>query len=166
MIIIWLFAAVVFVFGFVVAFGAPYLPSLRQEVRTAFTKLYRVTKDDVVVDLGSGDGVVLLEAARHGARGYGYELNPVLVFISKLRVRRMATVELANMWTVKLPDDTTLVYCFSVTRDSRRLGKMLQSEANRLKRMVRVMTFGTGLKDFSPVGQLNAHSLYEIHPHN
>jgi hypothetical protein len=42
-----------------------------------------VTADDVVVDLGSGDGRNVIAAARRGARALGVEYNPDLVEVSK-----------------------------------------------------------------------------------
>jgi hypothetical protein len=151
-------------FGFVVAFGAPYVPSLHKEVRSAFKDLYAVTSKDVIVDLGSGDGQVLLEATKRGATGYGYELNPLLVMISKLRLGKKASISLHDMWQVRLPETTTLVYLFIVTRDSKRMSRYLQTQVNERGRMLRVMTFGSGLKGFEPVKILKAHSLYEIWP--
>lgn len=164
MILFWIFVAVVVLFGFVVAFGAPYVPSLRGEVRSAFRDLYPLGSDDLVVDLGAGDGVVLQEAVRRGARGVGYEINPLLVLTANLRLRGQATVRMRNMWAVDLPQDTSLVYVFSVTRDSKRLGRYLQHQADKRGSVVTVMTFGTGLKDYQPTRTLKAHSLYEIHP--
>ena len=164
MILFWVVVFFVLLFGSVVFFGAPYVPSLRKEVRRAFEELYPVGGDDLVVDLGSGDGVVLQEAAHRGARGIGYEINPVLVVLSSLRLRGKASVRLQSMWSVELPTDATLIYIFSVSRDSRKLGRYLQAQADRQNRALRVMTFGTGLKDYSPVKTLNAHSLYELTP--
>ena len=164
MTLFWVVAGLVLVFGFVVAFGAPYVPSLRGELKHAFKKLYPLSPEDVVVDLGSGDGQVLAEAARYGARGYGYELNPLLVLISRMRLRRKATIQLANMWQVTLPEATTLVYVFAVSRDSKRLGRMLQRQANAKGGLVRVMTFGSGLVGYTPVKELRGHKLYEILP--
>jgi len=164
MMLIWILTAVALLFGFVVAFGAPYVPSLKKEVRNAFTKLYPVSQKDVVADLGSGDGSVLREAARHGAKVYGIELNPLLVLISNLRLRGHGRVRLGNMWAAALPDDVTLVYVFSVTRDGPRLLRTLEREATRLKRPLNVMTFGEGLRGRKPVRTLNGHSLYEINP--
>lgn len=152
------------VFGFVVAFGAPYVPSLGKEVRDAFDTLYRVTPGDVVIDLGSGDGKVLAEAVRRGASGHGYELNPVLVLVSRLRLRGKATVRLANMWNVDLPDTTTLVYVFSVTRDSKKLTRYVQAQATRQGRMIRIMTFGAPLTGLTPVATQRGHTLYEVAP--
>lgn len=164
MIVFWIIAGVILLFGFVVAFGAPYVPSLRRELRGAFENLYPLNSSDVVVDLGSGDGVVLAEAARYGAKGIGYELNPMLLLISKMRLGNKAVIHAGDMWRVTIPDEATLVYAFIVTRDSRRLGKFIQQQADKQEKTIRVMTFGSGLKDYEPVKLLNAHSLYEITP--
>jgi SAM-dependent methyltransferase len=45
--------------------------------------LARLTPQDVVVDLGSGDGRNVIAAARRGARARGVEFNPDLVRLSK-----------------------------------------------------------------------------------
>ncbi|MBC7512074.1 hypothetical protein H7142_00220 [Candidatus Saccharibacteria bacterium] len=164
MIIFWALGALVVLFGFVALVGAPYVPSLRKEVRAAFDTLYPIGNDDVVVDLGSGDGVVLREAASRGARCIGYELNPLLVVFSNIRLGKAGTVTLGDMWQATLPPDVTLVYVFTVSRDSRKLGRYLQTQANEQNRSIRVMTFGSELKDYVPSKRLKAHSLYEISP--
>ena len=47
-------------------------------------KLAGVTRDDVVFDLGSGDGrIVIIAAQTYGARGVGIEIDPKLVAISR-----------------------------------------------------------------------------------
>jgi precorrin-6B methylase 2 len=43
----------------------------------------RVTKADVVMDLGSGDGRTVITAAKRGARAFGIEYNPDMVNLSK-----------------------------------------------------------------------------------
>jgi SAM-dependent methyltransferase len=56
----------------------------RHSVADAMLKLARVGPNDVVYDLGSGDGrVVILAAQKYGARGVGIELDPKLVEISR-----------------------------------------------------------------------------------
>jgi cyclopropane fatty-acyl-phospholipid synthase-like methyltransferase len=55
-----------------------------QPIADAMLKLARVTPDDVVYDLGSGDGrIVILAAQKYGARGVGIELDGRLVEISR-----------------------------------------------------------------------------------
>jgi SAM-dependent methyltransferase len=55
-----------------------------QPVVQEMLELARVTRDDVVYDLGSGDGrIVVLAAQEFGARGVGIELDPRLVASSR-----------------------------------------------------------------------------------
>jgi SAM-dependent methyltransferase len=155
---------IILIFGFVVAFGAPYLPSLKKEVRLAFTELYPLGRQDTVVDLGSGDGTVLIEASKLGADCFGVELNPVLATLGRLRLKGRAKILLSNMWRTPLPPNTTLVYIFSVSRDTRKLDRYMQSEANRLKKEISLMTFGASITNRQPVGSRNAHTLYAFKP--
>ena len=47
-------------------------------------ELAKVGRDDVVYDLGSGDGrILILAAQKYGARGVGIEINPKLVEVSR-----------------------------------------------------------------------------------
>lgn len=43
----------------------------------------KVTKDDFVIDLGSGDGRTVITAAKRGATAHGIEYNPDMVELSK-----------------------------------------------------------------------------------
>ena len=45
----------------------------------------KVTPNDYVVDLGSGDGRTVITAAKRGARAMGVEYNPDMVALSKRR---------------------------------------------------------------------------------
>jgi SAM-dependent methyltransferase len=48
----------------------------------------KVTKDDYVVDLGSGDGKIAIAAAKEfGARAHGIEFNPDMVAVSKRKAK-------------------------------------------------------------------------------
>jgi SAM-dependent methyltransferase len=56
----------------------------RQAVADAMLRLAKVGPADVVYDLGSGDGrIVVLAAQKYGARGVGIELDPQLVRTSR-----------------------------------------------------------------------------------
>lgn len=166
MVIFWIFAGIVLLFGFVVFWGAPYVPSHTKEVERAFDDLYAVTKKDVVVDVGSGDGIILRLASKRGAKAVGYELNPALAVLSRLLSRGDANVSvaIADFWHVKLPPDTTLVYAFAVERDIRKLATKLQNEADRLGHSFYAITYGSAFKDKTPHGELGAHHLYIFEP--
>lgn len=56
-----------------------YVPT-PQNVVDKMLEVAKVTKDDYVFDLGSGDGrIPITAAARYGARGFGVDINPKLV---------------------------------------------------------------------------------------
>lgn len=58
---------------------APYVPT-NQPTLEAMLRIANVGPDDYVIDLGSGDGRILITAAKnHGARGFGVDLDPQLV---------------------------------------------------------------------------------------
>jgi len=59
------------------------------EVAERMLQLADVIRDDVVYDLGSGDGrIVILAARRYGARGVGVEIDPKLVWFSRQEAKR------------------------------------------------------------------------------
>ena len=158
-------AVVVLLFGFVVFRGAPYVPSRKRDVRAAFENLYTIGPSDTLVDIGSGDGVVLRMAAERGARAVGYELNPLLVGISWLLRRgdSRVSVRLADAWRVDLPAETTIVYVFSTSRDIEKLGRWLDEQAAKSGNSFYFMSYGFELQR-TALRNYGAHYLYEITP--
>ena len=167
MIFAWIIVAIVLVFGLVVFRGAPYVPTRKRDLERAFDELYPITKKDVLVDIGSGDGVVLRQAAQRGARAVGYELNPVLVVISRLLARPYApliTIRLADFWLVQLPRDVTIVYTFGESRDIRKMYTKVVQEATRLQKSIYFMSYGFSVPDANPVARNQVAYLYEASP--
>ncbi|MFZ1250708.1 MAG: methyltransferase domain-containing protein [Candidatus Microsaccharimonas sp.] len=152
---------VVFV-GISVFFGAPYVPTRKPDLVRMFDELAPIGKADVVLDLGSGDGLVLREASRRGARAVGYEIHPLFVGISKLWSfsDKNVTVKWANAWNEPFPDDVTLVYAFAVGRDGKKLMQKMQREADRLGRPLSVVCYGNPLPGREPVRTYEAYALY------
>ncbi len=143
MIWLWLVGGIIVLFGFVVVRGAPYVPTRRKLIDEAFKNLYPLGKGDVLVDIGSGDGMILRAAARRGARAIGYELNPVLVVATKILSRSpLISVRLADFWLVTLPSQTTIVYTFGDSRDIKKMYKKVQQTATRYKKSMYFMSFG------------------------
>ena len=150
--------------------GAPYVPSHAREVRRAFTKLYPLGKDDVLLDIGSGDGVVLLQAAKCGARAIGYEINPFLVLVSEIRLHRysqLVVTRLKNFWTAEFPSEVTVVYTFGENRDIAKMYARVQHEADRLDKTIMFISYGFEVPGKKHAGHERAHFLYKITPlHN
>lgn len=136
--IIWALAVgVVLLFGFVVAFGAPYLPTLAPRTRDALT-LLDLKPGQTLLELGCGDGRVLLAAARQGIHGIGYELNPVLVVIARLitwRYRHMVRIRWGNYWRVPLPPADG-IYVFLLDRYMSKLDTKITQEQQGSIRLV------------------------------
>jgi SAM-dependent methyltransferase len=75
---------------------APYVASPEMIVEEML-RLAEVGKDDVVYDLGSGDGrIVILAARRYGARGVGFELDADLVRRANENARRAGVAHLVE----------------------------------------------------------------------
>lgn len=74
-------------------YDVPYVPS-PQIVVEEMLRVAKVTKDDFVMDLGSGDGRILITAARKfGARGIGVDLDESLIAQSEENARAANVAE-------------------------------------------------------------------------
>jgi SAM-dependent methyltransferase len=75
---------------------APYVPT-PPDVVDRMLVLAGVTGDDVVYDLGSGDGRIPIAAARtYGARGVGIEIDPRLVEEARANARAAGVAPLVE----------------------------------------------------------------------
>jgi predicted RNA methylase len=98
-----------------------YFASTRQAVADAMLTLAGVTPRDVVYDLGSGDGrIVILAAQKYGARGVGIEIDPTLVALSRQLaqeggVEDKVTFLEADMFTADITPATVVTLYLSTT---------------------------------------------------
>jgi hypothetical protein len=76
--------------------GGPYVPT-PQVVVDEMLRIGKVGPGDFVVDLGSGDGVIVLTAAtRLKARGFGVDIDPELVKRSNAEAKKRGVAEQAS----------------------------------------------------------------------
>ena len=73
----------------------------------------KVTANDVVVDLGSGDGRTVIAAAKRGAKAIGFEYNADLVELSRKLAKEAGVADKASfvqgdMYQAEFPDATVL----------------------------------------------------------
>lgn len=117
------------VFGGVLWFGAPYLPTLTPQVKTALDML-DLRPGQTLLELGCGDGKVLIAAAERGCQAVGIELNPLLALAAWLRTRKYrgrVRVIWGNFWTVPWPREIDAVFTFLLDPFMKRLDdKMVQ----------------------------------------
>jgi len=68
-----------------------------EEVVDRMLRIAEVRKDDYLIDLGSGDGRIVIEAARrHGARGLGVDIDPRLVELARDNAKKAGVEALAK----------------------------------------------------------------------
>jgi len=90
------------------AASAEYEPRVRQEGKDVvwvptcqelvdkMLDMAKVTAQDYVIDLGSGDGRTVITAAKRGARGLGIEYNPDMVELSKRNAAKEGVTDKAQ----------------------------------------------------------------------
>ena len=113
----------------------------RHVVADAMLRLARVSPEDVVYDLGSGDGrIVILAAQKYGARGVGIELDPRLLAISRQVARdgevahRVAFIE-GDLFATDI-SEATVVTLYLSTSVNRQLEPKLKRELEPGTRIV------------------------------
>lgn len=74
----------------------PFVPS-PQEVVDKMITVAGVKKGDVVYDMGSGDGRIVIAAAKKGARAVGFEIDGDLVKESRENIRKAGVQNLAEI---------------------------------------------------------------------
>lgn len=76
---------------------APFVPT-PQEVVDRMLELAQVSQGDLLYDLGSGDGRIVITAARrYGAQAVGFEIDPALVTHSQRNIKEAGVEALAEI---------------------------------------------------------------------
>lgn len=147
-----------------ILFGLPYLPTISRDIRQVFDHL-GIDKTSYVVDLGSGDGRVLVEAAKRGAKVSGVEINPFLVALSRFRLRKYPTfvgIKTGDLFKYQIPDGATHIFLFTNSRFMSKLEQGLVKRANELGGLT-VVSYGFEFKDTSAKSrQLGPFMVYDL----
>jgi cyclopropane fatty-acyl-phospholipid synthase-like methyltransferase len=118
----------------------PYVPT-PLEVVQRMLEIAKVGPDDLVYDLGSGDGrIVIMAAQKFGARAVGVELDPDLYKQSFDRVKELAledkvTIVHENMFRVDV-HRATVVTLYLLTSVNERLRPQLEKQLRSGARVV------------------------------
>lgn len=126
-------------FALIVFIGPPYLPTLRRQTEVALD-LLDLKPGQTMLELGSGDGRVVLAAAKRGWNVVGIELNPFLVVVSRLvtwRYRSRVRIIWGGYFTVEWPE-VQGIFTFMLPRY---MGKLDRHVSQVYKRPVRLASF-------------------------
>lgn len=125
--------------------GAPYVPTSKNAIADILKKA-KLKKDDVFMELGSGDGRTVCKAVKtYGVKGVGIEINDLLVFYSRFLAGRAhaANIEFRkqNIFDANLKE-ADVIYMFlmpellkkmdSRFRDNTKKGALLISHGFKL----------------------------------
>lgn len=159
------------VMGLLVSFGCRTIPG--QDVRyeptpmpvvRAMLELADVGPQDVVYDLGSGDGRIPITAAKEfGARGVGIEIDPTLVRQAQAKAREAGVadkveVRLGDMYVADVRS-ATVVTLFLHPKPNLKLRPKLRSE---LQPGSRVVSYVWDMADWAPdeAHRVNAQRIF------
>lgn len=100
----------------------------------------QVGAGDTFVDLGAGDGYLVLEAARRGANAIGYELSPIMWAIAWIRAKTRGwrkgserqnprvSIRFANFYKQDI-SNATIVFAFLMPQNMPRLKAYLAAQS-------------------------------------
>lgn len=119
---------------------APYIPT-PEDVVERMLAFAKVARDDVVYDLGCGDGRIPIAAARkYGARGVGFDIDPALIDLAKANAKAagvdgLVDFRVQNVLTADI-SKATVVTLFLLSSSNERLRPMLTQQLKPGARIV------------------------------
>jgi SAM-dependent methyltransferase len=127
----------------------PYVQT-PMEIVERMLRMAEVRKDDFVIDLGSGDGRIVIEAAKRGARGLGVDLDPVLVKHATENARQagladLARFEVRDIFETDLSRATVVAFYLLPEFNAKLLPRLLA-----LKPGTRIVSHDGGIGDWPP----------------
>lgn len=155
-------AVVIISFGLPVLFGPPYLPTLRLNLNTALD-LLELKPGQTLLDLGSGDGRILVEGAKRGLNVVGVELSLFLVVISWFRTRRyrkQVKIIWGNYFYTHWPPADG-VFSFMIQYQMKKLDAAVTRWQQEHKRPVRLASFAFKIPDKPVAVERDAVYIYE-----
>jgi hypothetical protein len=141
--------------------GAPWLPTPKKRVRSML-EFAGVNSNDLLYDLGSGDGRIIVMAAKEfGAQSIGIEVDPLRLLWSRFSIRhhklgQMVRVIRANFFKVNI-EDATVVTLYQGHEINKKIRDKLASE---LKTGARVVSYRFILDGWTPVKTNDEESIY------
>lgn len=141
--------------------GAPYAPLGKEKTNTLIT-LLDIKPGERAIDLGAGDGRIVIALAKAGAQAHGYEINPLLVFLGKQKIKKAGLQGKAHMhwgdiWGAQLTT-YNIITVYLTAHIMQRIETKLQNETRPGTKIV-VNYFK--LPTWKPVRQLDTLYLYQ-----
>lgn len=148
-------------------YGLPPVPTRPERIRKAL-ELANLRPDEILYDLGAGDGRVLLIAARDfRAKAVGLEIGPIQCALIWLRVTASGLgnriqVRWANFYKAGL-SEADVVFVYATSKEITKLASHLEKQ---MKRGARLVSISADFREWEP-SALDEHDLifvYEMPP--
>ena len=130
-----------------------YVPT-EQLVAEKMLEMAKVTKDDIVYDLGCGDGRIVVTAAKkYGAKGVGIDINPTRIDESRETMRQAGVtseqveIRLGDALKVDDLDKATVIMLYMLPKFMKELEPQIQT---RLKPGTRVVAHDYPFPNMAP----------------
>ncbi len=114
-------------------FLVPLVPTPKR-IRKEILDIMDLKPTDILLDLGSGNGIFLIEAhLKHKVKGIGYEISPLGIFTSrfyrlfKLGLKNDIAIIPNNFLNLPIPN-TDKIYCYLNTKALKALKRKLINE--------------------------------------
>jgi len=132
-------------------FGAPWHP-LRPSTLRRILEFAEIQPGETIVDLGSGDGRVLIAAAKDfGARGEGVEIDPIKVWFSRWLAKRAGVQDRVHIVRGNLFDfDFSQADVLFLYLTHQALDRLTKDRVDRLKPSARIVSFRFCLRGLQP----------------
>lgn len=163
-IIILIFVVAIFAFYSLLAYfvGVPYVPTLNMTMERML-ELAEIKPRQKIADLGSGDGRLLIVAARKGAQAVGWEINPILAILSKIKIRHAGlqdkiTIHVESYWPADLKK-FDVIFLFLIPNKMEQMEQKLRRE---LKPGAKVISNSFVFPNWQYSKKLGEVYLYEI----
>lgn len=117
----------------------PYVGAKKDSINNIL-KLAGIKKGETIVDLGSGDGRLLFEAATLGAFATGYEINPFLVLTSQLKrklkgLENEVKIKDESMWKADLKV-ADVIFVYSLVKKMKKFEDFIYKNTKKGTRVV------------------------------
>jgi cyclopropane fatty-acyl-phospholipid synthase-like methyltransferase len=137
--------------------GPIYVPTLAPTVKRMIEEI-EIKPGMKVADLGSGDGRIVIAFAQKGAEVVGYEINPLLVMWSRIKLKKAnvhdrARIESVNFWKANL-GSFDVVVVFGIGHIMNKLSSKLNSELKTNALIVSNAFTMPGFEEVRTVGSL------------
>ena len=140
----------------------PFVGARSAHVETII-RFAQIKKGETIVDLGSGDGRLLIAAAQKGAKAIGYEINPFLIIITKIHsslkgVEENIKVRKENLWKADLKV-ADVIFVYAKRKTMQKFEDFIYKNA---KKGTRIVVNTNPFPNKKPIKSSNSIFLYKV----